>query len=49
MSSYSLPCVKLHKTDDVKKLNNFSSNYSRLFYKQKGKDKNIDLPSVVAE
>ena len=49
MSFYSLPRVKLHKKDDVKKLNNFSSDYSRLFYEQNAKDVNIDLPSVVAE
>ena len=49
MSFYSLPRLKLNKKDDVKKLNNFSSNYSRFFFKQNAKDVNIDLPSVVAE
>ena len=49
MSFYSLPSVKLHKKDDVKKLNNFSSDYSRLFYKQNAKDINTDLPSAVAK
>ena len=49
MSFHSLQRIKLNKKDDVKKLNNFTSNYSRLFYKQKAKDMDIDLPSVVAE
>ena len=49
MSFYSLPHVKLNKKDDVKKLNNFSFDYSRLFYKQNAADVNIDLPSVAAE
>ena len=49
MSFYSLPHVKLNRKDEVKKVNNFSSDYSRLFYKQNTKDVNIDLPSVVAE
>ena len=42
MSFYSLPRLKLHKKDFVKKLNNFSSNYSRLFYQQNAKDIDID-------
>ena len=49
MSYYSLPRGKLHKKDDVKKLDNFSSAYSRLFYKQKANDVDIDLPSVIAD
>ena len=48
MSFYSLSRVKLYKKDDVKKLNNFSSNYSRLFYNQKVADVDVDLPSAVA-
>ena len=49
MSFYSLPRVKLHKKDEIKKLDTFSSDYSRLLYKQNAKDVDIDLPSVVAE
>ena len=49
MSFCSLLHVKLHKKDEIKKLNNITSNYSRLFYKQKAKDVDVDLPSVVAD
>ena len=49
MSYYSLPRGKLHKKDDVKKLDNFSSAYSRLFYQQKANDVDIDLHSVIAD
>ena len=49
MSYYSLPRGKLHKKNYVRKLDNFSSAYSRLFYKQKANDADIDLPSVIAE
>ena len=49
MSFYSLPQVKLNKKEKVKRLNNLSSNYSRLFYKEKAGDVDVDLPSVVAE
>ena len=49
MSFYSLLRVKLHKKDEVKKLNNITSNYSRLFYKQKAKDVDVDLPSVIVD
>ena len=31
MSYYSLPRVKLHKKDEIKKLNNLTSNYSQLY------------------
>ena len=49
MLFYSLPRVKLHKRDEIKILNNFSSNYSCLFYKQKAADVDVDLPSAVAK
>ena len=49
MSCYPLPCGKLHKKDYVKKPDNFSSAYSRLFYKQKANDVDIALPSVKAD
>ena len=45
---YSLPRVKLHKKDEIKKLNNLTSNYSRLFYKDRINDVDVDLPSTVA-
>ena len=48
MSYYSLPRVKLHKKDEIKKLNNLTSNYSRLFYKDRANDVDVDLPSTVA-
>ena len=44
MSYYSL----LHKKDEIKKLNNLPSNYSRLFYKDIANDVDVDLPSTVA-
>ena len=44
MSYYSLLRVKLHK----KKLNNLTSNYSRLFYKDRANDVDVDLLSTVA-
>ena len=43
MSYYSLPRVKLHKKDEIKKLNNLTSNYSRLFYKDRANDVNVDF------
>ena len=49
MSFYSLPRVKLYKKDDVTKLNNITSNYSRLFYKQKVNDVDVDLSSVIVD
>ena len=49
LSYYSLPRVKLHKKEDIKKLDNFSSAYSRFFNKQKAADVDVDLPSAVAE
>ena len=48
MSYYSLPGVKLHKKDEIKKLNNLTSNYSRLFYKDRANDVDVDLPSTIA-
>ena len=48
MSYYSLSRVKLHKKDEIKKLNNLTSNYSRLFYKDRANDVDVDLPSTVA-
>ena len=47
MSYYSMPCVKLHKKDEIKKLNDLTSNYSRLFYKDRANDVDIDLPSTI--
>ena len=49
MSYYSLPCVVLNEKKEVKKLNNLSSNYSRLFYKQQAQDLDEDLPSLIAQ
>ena len=49
MSYYSLPRVKLHKKDNTKKLDNFSSAYSRLFCKQKAGNVDVGLPSAIAE
>ena len=49
MSYFSLPRVKLHKKEEVKKLNNLSSDYSHLFYKKQAKDVDEDLPSVAAQ
>ena len=46
-SYYSLPHVKLHKKDEIKNLNNLTSNYSRLFYKDRANDVDIDLPSTI--
>ena len=49
MPFFSLPRVKPNKNEEVKRLNNLSSNYSRLFFKEKAGDVDVDLPSVVAE
>ena len=49
MSYYSLPRVILNEKKEVKKLNNLSSNYSRLFYKQQAQDLDEGLPSLVAQ
>ena len=43
MSYYSLPRIKLHKKDEIKKLNNLTSNYSRLFSKDRANDVDVDL------
>ena len=48
MSYFSLPGGKLHKKEEIKKLNNLTSNYSRLFYKDRANDVDVDLPSTVA-
>ena len=48
MSYFSLPGGKLHKKEEIKKLNNLTSNYSRLFYKDRANDVDADLPSTVA-
>ena len=48
MSYYSLPHVKLYKKDEIRKLNNLTSNYSRLFYKDRTNDVDVDLPSTIA-
>ena len=48
MSYFSLPRGKLHKKEEIKKLNNLTSNYSRLFYKDRAKNVDVDLPSTVA-
>ena len=46
---YSLPRVRLNKKEDVKKLNNFSNAYSRLFYKERAKDLDFDIASIAAQ
>ena len=48
MSYFTLPRGKLHKKKEIKKLNNLTSNYSRLFYKDRANDVDIDLSSTVA-
>ena len=48
MSYFSLPRGKVHKKEEIKKLNNLTSNYSRLFYKDRANDVDVDLPSTVA-
>ena len=49
MSYYSLPRVKLHKKDQIKKSNNLILNYSRPFYKNRANaDVDVDLPSTIA-
>ena len=47
-SYYTLPRVKLHKKDEIKKLNNLTSNYSRLFCKDKANDVDVYISSTVA-
>ena len=49
MSYYSLPRVVLNENKETKKLNNLSSNYQRLFYKQQTKDLDEDIPSLVVQ
>ena len=48
MSYFSLPRGKLHEKEEIKKLSNLTSNYSRLFYKDRANDVDVDLPSTVA-
>ena len=49
-SYYSLPCLTLNeKNKKTKKLNNLSSNYSRLFYKEPARDLDEDIPSLAAQ
>ena len=49
MSYYTLPRVILNENKETKKLNNLSSNYQRLLYKQQARDLNEDIPSLVAQ
>ena len=49
MSYYSLPSVIINENKKTKKLNNLSSNYQRLFYKQQAKDLDEDIPSLMAQ
>ena len=49
MSYYSLPRVILNENKETKKLNNLSSNYSCLFYKQQARDLDEDIHSLVAQ
>ena len=48
MSYFLLPRGKLHKKEEIKKLNNLTSNYSSLFYKDRANYVDVDLPSTVA-
>ena len=49
-SYYPLPREILNeKNKKRKKLNNLSSNYSRLFYKELAKDLDEDIPSLTAQ
>ena len=50
MSYYFLPRVILYENNkETKKLNNLSSNYSDLFYKQLAQDLDEDIPSLVSQ
>ena len=49
MPFYSLLRVKLNKKEEIKRLNNLTSNYFLLFYKDRAKDVDVDLPSVIAD
>ena len=49
MSYYSLPRVILKENKETKKLNNLSSSYPRLFYKQLAQDLNEDIPALVSQ
>ena len=48
MSYFLLPRGKLHKKEEIKKLNNLTFNYSSLFYKDRANYVDVDLPSTVA-
>ena len=47
MSYYSLPRVRLHKKDEIKKLNNLTANYCRYLYKDRANDVDVDLRSTI--
>ena len=49
MSYYSLQRLILNENKETKKLNNLSSNYQRLSYKQQARDLDKDIPSLVAQ
>ena len=40
-----MPRGKLHKKEEIKKLNNLISNYSQLFYKDRANYVDVDLPN----
>ena len=48
MSYFSLPRGKVHKKEEIKKLTNLTSKYSRLYYKDRANDVDVDLPSTSA-
>ena len=48
MSYFSLPRGNLHKKEEIKKLNNLTSNCPRLFCKDRANDVDVDLPSTIA-
>ena len=48
MSYFSLPRGKVHKKEEIKKLTNLASNYSRLYYKDRANDVDVDFPSTPA-
>ena len=49
MPYYFLPYVILNENKETKKLNNLSSNYQRLFFKQQTRDLDEDIPSLVTQ
>ena len=46
---YSPPRLRLHKKEDLEKLNNFSRAYLRLFYEERARDLKTDTGSVAAQ